>query len=50
MEQYGLGEADLPEIGSKSLVSKILRGNRNMTSKHIEALSQRSEISPATFG
>lgn len=49
MEQYDLGVADLPEIGSKSLVSRILSGNRSLTRKHIKALSQRFGISPALF-
>ncbi len=50
MDQHDLGVADLPEIGSKSLVSKILneRG-RQLTRQHIEALSQRFNISPALF-
>lgn len=50
MEQHGLGIADLPEIGSKSLVSKILNGRSgNLTKDHIEALSKRFSVSPALF-
>lgn len=50
MEQHGLGVADLPEIGSKSLVSKILnRRGRDLTRRHIEALSKRFGVSPALF-
>jgi HTH-type transcriptional regulator/antitoxin HigA len=50
MEQHGLGIADLPEIGSKSLVSKILNGRgRNLTKDHIAALSKRFGVSPAIF-
>jgi len=50
MEQHGLGVADLPEIGSKSLVSKILNGRgRNLTRDHIAALSRRFSLSPAVF-
>ncbi len=50
MEQHGLGVADLPEIGSKSLVSKILNGRgRNLTKDHIAALSARFSVSPAIF-
>ncbi len=49
MEQHELGVADLPEIGSKSLVSKILHGERRLTRDHIEALSKRFGISPALF-
>jgi len=50
MEQHNLGVADLPEIGSKSLVSKILNGRgRNLTRNHIAALSKRFGVSPALF-
>lgn len=50
MEQHGLGVADLPEVGSKSLVSKILNARgRNLTKDHIEALSKRFGVSPAVF-
>ena len=50
MEQHGLGIADLPEIGSKSLVSKILNGRgRQLTKDHIAALSKRFGVSPAAF-
>lgn len=50
MDQHELGLGDLPEIGSKSYVSKILneRG-RQLTRQHIEALSKRFQISPALF-
>lgn len=50
MDHHGLGVADLPEIGSKSLVSKILNGrDRQLTRNHIDSLSQRFNISPALF-
>lgn len=49
MEQHGLGVADLPEIGTKSLVSKILNNERRLTRRHIEALSKRFGVSPALF-
>jgi HTH-type transcriptional regulator / antitoxin HigA len=50
MEQHGLGVADLPEIGCKSLVSKILNGRgRNLTRNHIAALSKRFDVSPEIF-
>jgi len=50
MEQHGLGVVELPEIGSKSLVSKILNGRgRNLTRDHIAALSKRFSVSPAIF-
>jgi len=49
MEQHGLGIADLPEIGSKTLISKILNRKRNLTKNHIEAISERFSVSPSLF-
>jgi HTH-type transcriptional regulator/antitoxin HigA len=49
MDQHNLGVADLPEIGSKSLVSKILNQHRQLTREHIDLLSKRFNISPALF-
>ena len=49
MEQHQLGIADLPEVGSKTLISKILNHKRNLTRNHIEALSKRFNVSPALF-
>ncbi|PWC18128.1 helix-turn-helix domain-containing protein [Brenneria corticis] len=50
MEQYHLKQQDFPdEIGSKSLVSRILKGERQLTTEHIRKLSQRFGISPALF-
>lgn len=49
MEQYDLGVSDLPEIGSKSLVSKILNHQRQLTVKHIRALSVRFGVDPQIF-
>lgn len=50
MDQHGLGVSDLPEIGSKSYVSKILNErDRQLTRQHIEALSRRFHVSPALF-
>ncbi len=49
MEQYGLGTADLPEIGSKSMVSRVLSGKRSLSKKHIQALAERFGIDPGLF-
>jgi len=49
MDQHELKTSDLPEIGSKSLVSKILNGHRNLTTEHIAALSKRFKVSPELF-
>ncbi|NKC14039.1 MAG: transcriptional regulator [Gammaproteobacteria bacterium] len=50
MDQYQLKDDDLKnELGSKSLVSMILNGSRDLTRDHIQALSQRFKISPSVF-
>lgn len=49
MDQHGLGTADLPEIGSKSMVSRVLSGQRSLSKKHIQALSRRFGIDPGLF-
>lgn len=48
--QHQLSYADLKEeIGSKSLVSQILSGSKNLTKTHISKLSRRFNISPSLF-
>jgi len=49
MDQHHLGTADLPEIGSKSMVSRVLSGERSLNKNHIQALSQRFHINPGLF-
>ncbi|EIM6319404.1 helix-turn-helix domain-containing protein [Salmonella enterica] len=50
MEQYKLTTSDFQnEIGSKSMVSRVLNGKRNLSVDHIKKLSSRFGISPASF-
>ena len=49
MAQHNLGVADFPEIGDKSLVSRILSGTRNLTKQHIQKLADRFNISAGMF-
>jgi HTH-type transcriptional regulator / antitoxin HigA len=49
MDQHNLGTADLPEIGSKSMVSRVLSGERQLNKKHIKALSDRFGIDAGLF-
>lgn len=49
MEQHQLGTADLPEIGSKSMVSRVLSGQRSLNKNHIKALSERFGIDAGLF-
>jgi HTH-type transcriptional regulator/antitoxin HigA len=49
MDQHNLGMGDLPEIGSKSMVSRVLSGQRELSKKHIMALSERFGIEAGLF-
>jgi HTH-type transcriptional regulator/antitoxin HigA len=49
MVQHNLGAKDLPEIGDKSIVSRILNGERELNKKHIKKLAERFGISPSLF-
>jgi len=49
MEQHGLKQGDLHEIGSQGVVSEILAGKRDLNIRQIRALSERFGVSPATF-
>ena len=50
IDQHNLTYADLKnEIGSKSLVSQILSGQRSLTISHIKALSARFGVKPEWF-
>lgn len=50
MDQYQLNQSDFQnEIGSKSMVSRVLSGDRQLTIEHIRKLSLRFGISPALF-
>ena len=49
MEEHGLGQSELPEVGSQGVVSEILRGKRELNVRQIRALAKRFRISPAVF-
>lgn len=49
MEQHGLKQSDLTEIGSQGVVSEILTGKRELNIRQVRALSDRFGVSTATF-
>ena len=49
MDQHGLKQSDLREIGSQGVVSEILAGKRELNIRQIRLLSERFGVSPATF-
>lgn len=49
MDEHGLKQDDLPEVGSQGVVSEILVGKRELNRRQIKVLSQRFGISAAAF-
>src|SRR3990170_4254548 len=50
MEEHELSQYDLAEeLGGQPVVSDILRGKRRLSREHIERLSKRFGVTPATF-
>jgi HTH-type transcriptional regulator/antitoxin HigA len=49
MEEHGLSQSDLPEVGSQGVVSELLRGKRELNMRQIRALAKRFGVSPAVF-
>lgn len=49
MEQHGLRQNQVPEVGTQSVVSEILAGKRELTVNHIRGLAERFALSPAAF-
>ena len=49
MEEYGLKQKDLTEIGSPGVISEVMSGKRELNKRQIKALSARFQCSPAVF-
>ncbi len=49
MEEHGLLQSDLPEVGSQGVVSEILNGKREFNVRQIRSLARRFHVSPAVF-
>lgn len=49
MEEHGIRQSDLPEVGSQGVVSEILNGKRELNVRQIRALARRFRVSPAVF-
>ena len=49
MQQHGLTGSDLPEIGDKTMVSKVLNQKRTLQRDAMEKLAARFGIRPAMF-
>lgn len=49
MEEHGLTQKDLPEIGSQGVVSEVLAGRRTLNVRQIQALAARFGIDPGAL-
>lgn len=49
LDEHGLTQSELPEVGSQGLVSEILNGRQELNVRQIRALSDRFGVSPAVF-
>jgi HTH-type transcriptional regulator / antitoxin HigA len=49
MQQHGLTQSGLPEIGSQGVVSEILSGKRELNARQIRALARRFGVGAEAF-
>jgi HTH-type transcriptional regulator/antitoxin HigA len=49
MEEHGIRQSDLPEIGSQGVVSEIMSGKRQLNIRQIKVLGKRFNVSPVVF-
>lgn len=49
MEEHGLNQSDLSDIGSQGVVSEILNGKRELNIRQVRLLAKRFQVSPAVF-
>jgi len=49
MDQHGLAQSDLPEVGNQSVISMLLSGARPLNVRQIQALAARFHVSPSVF-
>ena len=49
MDEHGLTQSDMPEVGSQGVISEILNGKRELNVRQIRSLAQRFGVSSAVF-
>lgn len=49
MEQHGLNQSQVPEVGNQSVVSQVLSGRRQLNVRQIAALCQRFGVGAGLF-
>src|SRR3990172_729947 len=49
MDEHGLTQSDLPEVGSQGVVSEILNGRRELNVRQVRSLAEKFRVSSAVF-
>ena len=49
MEEHGLVQSNLPEVGAQSVVSAVLAGKRKLHLRQVKALAQRFSVPMEVF-
>ncbi|MBE7536073.1 MAG: helix-turn-helix domain-containing protein [Anaerolineales bacterium] len=49
MEEHGLTQSDLPEVGSQGVVSEILNGKRELNIRQVRFLAEKFKVSSLVF-
>jgi HTH-type transcriptional regulator/antitoxin HigA len=49
MQEHGLAQGDLPQVGTQSVISEILGGKRQLNVRHIRALAERFGVPAEVF-
>ncbi|MBC8175587.1 MAG: helix-turn-helix domain-containing protein [Candidatus Marinimicrobia bacterium] len=49
MEEHGLKQKDMKEIGSQGVVSEVLNSKRKLNARQIQVLAKKFNVSPAVF-
>lgn len=49
MDEHGLTQSDLPEVGSQGVVSEILNGKRELNVRQVRFLAEKFHVSSAVF-
>ena len=49
LDQHGLKQKDLVEVGSPGVISEVMNGKRELNKRQIKALAKRFNCSPAVF-
>lgn len=49
MDQHGLRQSQLPEVGTQGVVSEVLSGKRELNVRQIRALAKRFHVHPRAF-